>query len=148
VIATQRAERAAVDVFIRAACAEDQSYIASTLMHSIRTPRGLPMPKRDSNAVVDYLLDAKGVRLLVACNEDGKIVGWLCWSPLTATRLVHYVYVRKDWRQRGIAKALMSGAHLDDERSSLVYTLKGLSADWLLDLYPHAVYVPIQEAIS
>lgn len=120
---------------IRLPRGSDQAYVASTWVRSAEQP----------SVTVDRLLDDPRTRLLVAvaAAHDDTILGWLAYAPMKAARLVHYAYVRKDERRRGIARSLMLVAGLADERP-LWFTCRGPDADALLAACPRAVHVPVE----
>jgi hypothetical protein len=76
------------------------------------------------------------------------ILGWLCYSPMKAVRLIHYAYVRAGLRDRGIAGTLRAEAGLSDVERTLVYTMRGPCAKSLLRKYPQAVESPIKDFLS
>ena len=49
--------------------------------------------------------------VLVSEAEDGLLDGWVCGWPRTT---LHYIYVRKSARDKGIAPALCSALHLEE----------------------------------
>lgn len=138
-----------INVLIRKPGTGDQGYVASTWVESLS--------KADHNAnraglgfLVDQMLDHEGVRVLVACEPGAQtvILGWLCWSPVKAVRLVHYAYVRATMRNRGIASALLNEAGIADADRTLTWTMKGPSAHALMQKFPHAVETPLKEFLS
>lgn len=82
--------------------------------------------------------------ILVACDwqenvseslgDPGqKILGWICAEPLEIGPMVHYLYVRKQERDRGIGRKLLETFYQDHEyrqnEVSLIYTHHGSVLD-------------------
>ncbi len=61
--------------------------------------------KHEMTRLIRSLLQAKGTTTYVACDQedDDVLLGFACFSE----RELHYVYVRADFRQMGIAKSLL-----------------------------------------
>ena len=138
-------------IFIRRPRPTDQGFIASTWVDSMMFGQkgGPKHPRSGANVLVDKMLDDPAVRLLVA-SEPAKtdvILGWLCYTPLPKTLVLHYIYVRDRMRHRGIARQLLIQANRNGW-SKLAYTMRGPDADGLLEKNPGAVYVPIDEFLG
>lgn len=140
-------------VFIRRPRPTDQGYIASTWADSITLGNVRWDKKRAArsglNVVIDRLLDDPAVRILIASEptKTDAILGWLCYTPLPASRVVHYVYVREKIRHRGIGAALYRKAWPED-RGKLVYTMRGPDAESLVQRYRDAIYLPVEEFLG
>ena len=63
----------------------------------------------DATARVRALLASEGTELRIAClpDDEDAIVGWAV--VVTKPPTLHYVYVRKELRGNGIARALLNG---------------------------------------
>ena len=50
-----------------------------------------------------------------AGGDHGAIYGWICYTPLKSTAVIHYVYVRDPLRRTGIGRRLVEacGVALD-----------------------------------
>ena len=57
----------------------------------------------EHSEVIKRLLDRGEVRIAGWSEDPETIIGWCCVEPAT----VHYVYVRKEFRRRGIARLLL-----------------------------------------
>jgi predicted N-acetyltransferase YhbS len=89
---------------IRPARADDQAFVAATFAEQLA--RG---HHADANQVVDRVLDSTMTRVIVACDE-GRILGWLAYSAIPRVRAVLFVYVRRQARERGVARELVDAA--------------------------------------
>jgi GNAT superfamily N-acetyltransferase len=134
-------------VYIRRPRPTDQSYIASTWVNSLIQVRG--NTKSEANALVDRMLDDPAVRLLLAVEPSSidTILGWICYTPMPSSRIIHYVYVRDKLRLRGIASALYRKAWPVD-KGKLVYTMRGPDSDRLLERWPSAISLPVTEFLG
>lgn len=98
---------------IRTAKPEDHNFIMSTFLRGIyygegffsRTPKALFMDRY--KRVVQALVISPDILITVAClPEDSNVV--LGYAVLNSTLdTVSFIYVKKDWRNKGIAKSLI-----------------------------------------
>lgn len=90
----------------------DRAFVASTWVTSYKDVlANLALPRAWTGAharVVDKLLDGEFTRTWVAAppKDDHTILGWCCASE----DVLHYVYVPKNLRGEGLAKALIAHA--------------------------------------
>jgi GNAT superfamily N-acetyltransferase len=140
---------------------DDQGYVTSTWMRSMRTIE----PYRDWSRrrfntrvadLLDQLLEHADVRVLIAGQADApdRIVGWICFAPIAGAPVIHYTYVREGrderdrWRRQGVARALLTSVLRSDPHGPTrapLYTGRGPGLRHLLKLYPHAAYLPLEE---
>jgi len=129
----------------------DQSYIASTWARSMLSTHAHQRhgSMRNANQVgklIDRVLDRKDTRayVCVADEDDDYIVGWVLYCEGPSVPVVHYVYVRREERQRGIAEALLEqiGVFRD---GLVVCTSNGPSSNTIKRRYPAATFVPLEE---
>lgn len=106
-----------VRVFLRDAVDDDLGFIVDGWMQSFHASRfAFPMLFRNyrpwQRFVVNRLFQRPRCRAKVAVLEGyDLLVGFAVWEESTPP-LLHYVYVKQRYRQRGIARALC--AHLGD----------------------------------
>lgn len=60
-------------------------------------------------AICDDIL-ARFPLLLVARNEHGSVLGWVCAEGTENYTVVHYIYCKQYCRRNGVAKRLLSAA--------------------------------------
>jgi len=103
------------EIGIRPAKASDQAYVATSWHRRCGEKANL----------VDWALDRRGARVLVACPVDNqdRIEGWLCYEHQPAAQLVHQVYVRAERRRQGIATRMLQNAKLDNTRTLVVTSI-------------------------
>lgn len=112
---------------IRPARADDQAFVAATFAEQLS--RG---HHQDSNAIVDRVLDSPQTRVLLACDDKGRIVGWLAYSAIPRVRAVLFVYVRRHGREHGVARDLVDAAWPDGRGAWVHGGLRGGSTRSLL----------------
>lgn len=99
-------------LLVRRASKPDLRFITSSWLKS---NRDAPMVQGIPNTVYYHyhhkILEELIPRslVLVACDPEdtGYIYGWACAEVVDTALVVHYVYVRYDWRRKGVAKAMM-----------------------------------------
>lgn len=143
----------------------DRGYVRRTWFESHKTaPRyhrmTWPAFKATEGKAIEALIDHANVRLLGAYALDGKLLGWIAWSPGRSVSTLHYVYVRQlcgetHVRRQGIATALLLAAELGKR---VVYTFegprrRGMRMDehlvaWARGRGVNATYVPVKEFLS
>lgn len=137
-------------VFIRRPRPTDQGFIAATWVDSISPRHHEQWDEREHvNRLVDRLLDDAAVRILVASEptRTDVILGWLSYTPMPASRIVHYVYVRDRMRRRGIASALYRKAFPRDV-GKLVWTMRGPDTEALVKHYRDSIHMPVEEFLG
>lgn len=60
---------------------------------------------RSHHKVASALVDRATVLIATPANEPSLFLGFVCAEP--DTRIVHYVFVKKGWRELGIARGLV-----------------------------------------
>jgi hypothetical protein len=134
--------------FIRGPRKTDQSFIASTWIRQLgaRGARG-----GDVGRLVDQVMDRTDTRALIrhAPGDQDSIRGWVVYAYGYGVPLVHFVYVRKDYREKGYAAALLD--HVGILRTtSFVHTAANAppSASRLLRSYKGAALLPLTEFLG
>jgi len=132
----------------------DQSYIAATWARSVLSTHVYQRhlgsrTGRDVGKQIDEVLDRPDTRALVCVRDQDRdyIVGWVLYCVGPAVPTVHYTYVRKDERQRGIAGALLRHIGVQQD-AAVVCTSDGPSGAQLRRRYPCAVHVPLAEFLK
>lgn len=128
---------------IRDAKGTDLAFIYSTWLKSYRSDSAIAARCRTSvfysayNPILDRILAATDTLTVVACLPDNPnvILGYL----VSQGDLIHYVFIKEDWRQQGIAKTLWEhvGGH-----EQTVFTHRTKTAEPILDRFPMLIYNP------
>lgn len=89
----------------------DKNIIISSWAHQVRACEPLKQLSADEFRLhMQRCLKSLSENIvLVACNNEHKeqVYGWLCGNKRDAKNILHFVYVRKTWRQQGIASTLL-----------------------------------------
>lgn len=104
--------------------------VVETWLRSGRAnPDALRMPKAAYYAWQRGNIDAlltRGATVLVARDVESPVYayGWLCAERVADAVCVHFAYCKRDWRQRGVARALLDEAveRLGSGASELQYS--------------------------
>jgi GNAT superfamily N-acetyltransferase len=86
-------------------------------------------------------------RPIVVCGSeiDAQVKGWICCEHQGDVPVLHFLYVRNTWRQRGIATALMGIYFAQEFKRRTIYhthpgrSVKHLRAPWKLVHNPYLV---------
>ena len=120
----------------------DQGYVIKTWTRSLLSARPWKGMSRAAFAAVEAsierLMDRSDTRALIATAVAPDLCGWMVWTPMGAGAAVHYVYVRKAERTRGIGRALFEASRVRLDRP-IVYTFAGPAHRWVVPKAPTAV---------
>lgn len=136
---------------VRRGEAADQSYIACSWVRSMQRVKGRAT-LRVIGEQVDALLDRTDtqVRVAHAIGDNDAIIGWIAWTKLAGTPVLHYVLTRQcdpgghRLRGLGVARQLLGQAGLHPDRGA-VFTFRGPSAPRLQRAYPAAAFMDAAE---
>lgn len=135
----------------------DQRFVAATWVRSILSMRtkghfhGRHLrPERGLlDQLVDAVMDRSDSRLLVCSDRINRdaIRGWLVYVDGPKVPVVHYLYVRDDWRRSGIASSLLARIGVGRD-SSVVCTSHGPASEMLRGRFPASAHVPLADFLS
>jgi GNAT superfamily N-acetyltransferase len=76
--------------------------------------------KRQQLTILDLI--QHGTRVCVACpaEDPGYILGYLAWGYWLGDKIVDWIHVKKFWRRKGIARALMDYAGISTDEPILM----------------------------
>lgn len=137
-------------VMLRKSRPSDQSYVASTWANSLLTA-DRRIDRARVHSMIDRMLDNAPIRFVIACepSDEERILGWIAYTSMPRSLLVHYAYVRDKVRQRGIGATLLKRARDPEYREqALMFTLRGPDADWLALKYPGAIEMSVEEFLQ
>ena len=135
------------EVEIRGAYLEDVNFIFATMLKSYR--HASTFARKISNdvfykyhrAFLDSCLKRPNSQVLIAHpkGEPDVILGYLLTEKRdTGENVIHYTYVKKSFRQMGVARALWQ--KLDKQDYTIThYTV---DADWITKKYSNLIYNP------
>ena len=109
---------------------EDYNFILSNWAKSYRSsPYSGPIPNNLYHATLKELVDqllGRGAYVVLAVSEDDddQFLGFVCWEQAQALPVVHYVFVKDEFREiHGLGRALLRVATKDGD---FIYTHKTL----------------------
>lgn len=136
---------------IRGPRSSDQAYLASTW---VRSMTGVAHRKLGPNGgalgrQIDSVFDRADTRALIrhAPGDMDRIYGWIVHVEGPGVPVIHYCYVRKEYRGKGIATQLLTAIGVKPD-VACVYTCSGPDARKLLTVYPLATLLPLVEFLS
>ena len=116
-----------IPVAIRRLTQPDRPLVAQSWAHGLRsvTPWGdVEGNVRRANAYVDRALHRSSAWVLANKADEARILGWACASIGGGPPVLHWIWVREDWRRLGLARRLL--AHVLTE-ASIKFVLSGWS---------------------
>lgn len=129
----------------------DQSYVAATWVRSLSGVANRRLGHRggEIGRAVDQVFDRSDTRALIrhAAGDRDRILGYVVFCEGAGVPLVHYLYVRRDIRERGIATELLAACGVTRE-GSVVCTSLGPDSQRMRGRYKAAVYMPLQEFLA
>jgi len=136
------------NVILRDAADEDKNFIISSWLKTYRTEgkftrriRPYVYFKEHEERIKRALWQAKA-RIACLEAEPEVIMGYAVWTPQAAHEVVHFVFVRPEFRNLGVARKLLSEVNLETcEFTHWVYKLDNV-IDELLTQYPKMNYNP------
>lgn len=138
-------------MLVREPVASDQGYVVRTWLRSLTSVRPLkkapPAKLRAVEAGIERLMDRSDTRALIATAVAPDLCGWIVWTPIGSGAVLHYLYVRKLERERGVARALIERAGIRLDRP-LVYTFAGPARRWLVEKAPQAVHMELDDFLD
>jgi GNAT superfamily N-acetyltransferase len=116
-----------VDYTIRTWCPDDEQFLYRTWLDSLRLTGSMYRSVRDRvffayyRRVITGLLD-RGAQVLVAAEADSPVIfGCLVAEPLVNVDdrqgVLHWVYVKSNWRRLGIATRLIEASGIDPNKA-------------------------------
>ena len=98
-------------MMIRKICRIDEDFIYHSWLHSVKCPN------RGVTNMTRFLIDSvvKAGDILVWCPDDDEnhIVGWLAHGKHEGTPLLHYLFVKKNFRRSHVGTELINALSSD-----------------------------------
>lgn len=140
---------------IRGPRSTDQGYITKSWSKSILRGthawerHGAARSGHQINDLIDRTLDRKDTRVLIRCKPQDidAIYGFVVFVDAPGVPIIHYLFVRSDEREKGIAGELLHQIGVKRD-GSVVCTSDGPSSTMLRTLYPLAAHVPLAQFLK
>jgi hypothetical protein len=125
----------------------DEAFIFATWLRSYRHSSDFAKPISNSvffplhHAVIQRILDRSSTRVSVACSSSSPdtVLGYLVTEDFVRP-VIHFAYVKRDFRRQGILTLLLKEAGLEPNRC--FYTHRTHTASHFEKLYPGLSYNP------
>lgn len=110
---------------IRRATSDELPYCRATWITSmLRGRRAFGASRTKLAHNIELLLESQPVLVGAYPGEDPAtrpedIAGWICYTPLASSAVLHWIYVRDQFRGAGIGRALVEAAGIDITRTVL-----------------------------
>ncbi len=104
---------------IRPAHVDELDYCRSTWLAGLLRGTKCTLTRRNNTrATITRILDSQVVLVdtIPGIERAQDVVAWAAVTQLASTSVVHYVYVRKPYRQQGRARRLLIAAGVDLDR--------------------------------
>ena len=84
----------------------DSDFIYHSWIHSVKNPTKAVMDM--TRVLIDHCVEVKGIQ--VFCNDDdpNHILGWVAYSHIEDTKVLHFVFVKRDLRKNGVGTDLVN----------------------------------------
>ena len=95
----------------------DEDFIYHSWLHSVKCPTGAVTSM--TRFLIDSLVADKSITVWCPDGDENHIIGWMAHGRIENTPLLHFMFVKKDFRKNGVGKELLYNAYPD--RSSQVF---------------------------
>lgn len=125
----------------------DQGYVASTWFKQMQmVDRDYSRGGRWGQAGqhIDVVTARPGTRVLICHypSDIERIRAWMVFELPPGPPVLHFVFVRKEDRQQGVATALLACAGINRD-TQFVWTSVGPQSGVMKTKYPHGVHMPL-----
>lgn len=138
---------------VRAPRKTDQAYVSSTWLKQMADvdrdySRGARWGQAGKH--VDMVMERADTRALIwhVPQREDDIVGWIVFAEIPGdTPVVHFVYVRRDARERGIAAELLAMVGVRPD-TDFVFTCRGPMTAVMRTKYRQAAHMPLADFLG
>jgi hypothetical protein len=125
---------------------DDYSFVKDAWMRCFRfgstltkeIPSDIYIPRH--GALIDNLLHRCITELVCLKEDPATILGFLVYERITKLNIIHFIYVKKDFRKMGLATALIANTKVDPDQSA--YTHRTRANLWIDERYPKLIFDP------
>jgi len=89
----------------------DEDFIYHSWIHSVKCPTKAVSSM--TRAVIDEVVKSKDILVFCPDDDPDHIIGWIAHGQLEDTPLLHFIFVKKDFRKEGIGTELIKAAFTD-----------------------------------
>tara|TARA_Y100001938_G_C8079006_1_gene427906 strand:- start:1312 stop:1761 length:450 start_codon:yes stop_codon:yes gene_type:complete len=89
----------------------DEDFVYHSWLRSVKCPTR--MVQDMTRRVIDHVVERRDVEIFCPDDDPDHIIGWLAHGQLEDTNLIHFMFVKKDFRKNGIANDLVRHVYPD-----------------------------------
>ena len=89
----------------------DEDFIYHSWLHSVKCPtRAVSTMTR---FLIDSLVTDKSISIWCPDDDENHIIGWMAHGKIENTPILHFMFVKKDFRRNGVGKELLYNVYPD-----------------------------------
>lgn len=96
----------------------DHDFVYHSWLHSVKCPT--KMVTTMTRKLIDDVVSKEQVSIYCPDGDPDHIIGWASWGKLEDTPVLHFVFVKKDFRQNGIGTELLRS--IFPKKNSTIFT--------------------------
>ena len=89
----------------------DEDFIYHSWLHSVKCPT------RAVSAMTRFLIDSlvadRSISIWCPDDDENHIIGWMAHGKIENTPMLHFMFVKKDFRRNGVGKELLYNVYPD-----------------------------------
>jgi len=93
----------------------DEDFIYHSWLHSVKCPT--KMVTSMTRRVIDDVVSKGNVRVFCPDDDSDHIIGWMAFGKIEQTPLLHFIFVKKDFRENGIGTELVRNVYPNLDQS-------------------------------
>jgi len=91
----------------------DEDFIYHSWLHSVKCPTKAVSTM--TRYLIDSLVADKSISIWCPDDDENHIIGWMAHGKIEDTPLMHFMFVKKDFRKNGVGKELLYNVYPDRE---------------------------------
>lgn len=91
----------------------DEDFLYHSWLHSVKCPT--KMVTSMTRRVIDDVIEQGNIRVFCPDDDPDHIIGWMAYGKIEHTPLLHFLFVKKDFRMNGLGTELIRSVYPDLE---------------------------------
>lgn len=91
----------------------DEDFVYDSWLRSVRCPTRTVTDM--SRFLIDHLKMLGNIKIYCADDDQDHIIGWMAYGKIEDTPLLHYMFVKKDFRENGVGTELLRSVYPEKE---------------------------------
>ena len=83
----------------------DEDFVYHSWLHSVKCPT--KTVTRMTRCLIDNVIKEEAISVWCPDDDPNHIIGWIAHGKLEDTNLLHFIFVKKNFRKNGIANDLL-----------------------------------------